>query len=518
MRGTFFIVTTLVLAHVGAFGRTISVDLNGGGDYTDIQSAIDAAADGDTVSVKAGEYSIAGPLNFNRLRTGEGPRPPLKNIVVISEKGPEKTTIRMSDNPTDAARRSVVIFENGETERSRLEGFTITGGSGTGGESVGGGVVCSASSPILVNLRIMGNSALYGGGLYCLESSPTLVDSTIEANFAGRSGEQGGGGAYLAKHSSPRLSRCTIRGNFGRFGAGVLCRENSSPTLTNTTIIGNSSLGGAGLHCTVNSSPILTNCRLTGNSALGVGALFCDEDSSPILTNCTIVGNERGAIECTSLRLTNCIVWANNGLSIRAADPSLPEVTYSCVQGDEVWPGEGNINEDPLIWQSGFWNLNGTPLELFDDFWIDGDDHLRPASPCIDSGTSQDAPGIDLDGNGRPCGDGVDRGAYETGGCPPPPEFRFLRGDGNGDGKLDVADPIANLTFQFVGTFDPPCLDALDFDDSGELDVTDPIANLTHQFLGGPAPAPPGKDACGVDPIDDELSCDSFAACPGDVR
>ena len=95
-----------------------------------------------------------------------------------------------------------------------------------------------------------------------------------------------------------------------------------------------------------------------------------------------------------------------------------------------------------------------------------------------------------------------------------PDSARFLRGDCNADGFLDVTDPVANLSFQFVGTFDPPCHDALDFDDNGELDVTDPIANLTHQFLGGLPPSPPGKDTCGVDPGDDNLSCDSFAACP----
>ena len=89
----------------------------------------------------------------------------------------------------------------------------------------------------------------------------------------------------------------------------------------------------------------------------------------------------------------------------------------------------------------------------------------------------------------------------------------FIRGDCNADGVLDVTDPIANLGFQFLGNFEPSCVDACDFDDSGELDVTDPIANLTHQFVGGPPPAAPGKDACGVDPTDDELSCESFAAC-----
>ena len=52
---------------------TITVDLSGGADFTDIQSAIDAAKDGDSVLVKAGEYVIAEPLDFNRLYDPQDP-------------------------------------------------------------------------------------------------------------------------------------------------------------------------------------------------------------------------------------------------------------------------------------------------------------------------------------------------------------------------------------------------------------------------------------------------------------
>ena len=45
---------------------TLTVDLNDGADYADIQSAIGAAAAGDKVLVKPGEYVIAEPINFNR--------------------------------------------------------------------------------------------------------------------------------------------------------------------------------------------------------------------------------------------------------------------------------------------------------------------------------------------------------------------------------------------------------------------------------------------------------------------
>ncbi|HAK96027.1 MAG TPA: hypothetical protein DCM87_13805, partial [Planctomycetes bacterium] len=73
----------------------------------DIQSAIDAAADGDTVLVMPGEYVITEPINFNRLHDPGNPAsPPVKNITVKSEGGAEVTTIRMAETPTEPDRRS----------------------------------------------------------------------------------------------------------------------------------------------------------------------------------------------------------------------------------------------------------------------------------------------------------------------------------------------------------------------------------------------------------------------------
>ena len=97
---------------------TLTVDLNGGADYTDIQAAIDAAVDGDTVLVKPGEYVIAESISFKG-----------KGITVHGEAGPEATTIRMAELPTDSSRASVVIFENGESNAAVLEGLTLTGGN-----------------------------------------------------------------------------------------------------------------------------------------------------------------------------------------------------------------------------------------------------------------------------------------------------------------------------------------------------------------------------------------------------
>ncbi len=98
------------------------------------------------------------------------------------------------------------------------------------------------------------------------------------------------------------------------------------------------------------------------------------------------------------------------------------------------------------------------------------------------------------------------------------PGKKFRRGDTDGNGALEITDPINNLAFQFLGTFIPPCMDAADYDDNGKIEITDPIGNLSHQFLGTAPPAPPGKDTCGVDPTEDaveggDLGCENEAAC-----
>ena len=77
------------------FARTITVNPEGGGDFPAIQAAIDAAEDGDIVLVAPGVYVITEPIDFNRRRDPEDP-PPLKNLTLRSEAGPDRTAIQMA--------------------------------------------------------------------------------------------------------------------------------------------------------------------------------------------------------------------------------------------------------------------------------------------------------------------------------------------------------------------------------------------------------------------------------------
>jgi hypothetical protein len=83
----------------------------------------------------------------------------------------------------------------------------------------------------------------------------------------------------------------------------------------------------------------------------------------------------------------------------------------------------------------------------------------------------------------------------------------FLRGNSNGDPKVDISDAVFTLSFLFLGGPAPACSDAADANDDGRIDISDAVFTLAHLFVGGPAPPPPGLSQPGPDPTADALAC-----------
>ncbi|MEW6605827.1 MAG: right-handed parallel beta-helix repeat-containing protein [bacterium] len=383
-----------------------AADLYVPGSYTTIQSAINAATNGDTVLVNNGTYIE----NINFLGKG---------ITVQSVHGTTTTIINGN------ASGSVVTFNSGEGTNSVLSGFTIQNGRATYGGGIycsnsssptisncsisgnsasgdGGGIYCnSSSSPTITNCTISGNSASRdGGGIYCNSSSPTITNCSISGNSA--SGGYGGG--IFCDSSSPAITNCSISGNSaGGVGGGIFCVSSSSPAITNCSISGNSAEDGGGIFCW-SSSPAITNCSISGNSAGWGGGIFCEFSSSPTIANCSISGNsasgQGGGIFCSSSSPTvvNSILWGDTPDEIYL-DSSSINITYSDIQSG--YAGEGNIAADP-------------------QFVGGGDYHLQASSPCIDVGSNTAVPAwltTDKDGHPRIVRT-VDMGAYEFQGTP----------------------------------------------------------------------------------------------------
>jgi hypothetical protein len=94
----------------------------------------------------------------------------------------------------------------------------------------------------------------------------------------------------------------------------------------------------------------------------------------------------------------------------------------------------------------------------------------------------------------------------------------FHRGDTNGDGRIDISDPISTFNSLFLGTPAPECHEAADSNDSGILDLSDGLFVLNYLFGQGiqPAPPPPGPppEPCGSEDRDDYYSgCLRYSGC-----
>jgi len=292
------------------------------------------------------------------------------------------------------------------------------------GNAVGGsgaGMYNGNSRPILLNCTFTENFAgISGGGMYNEKSVSTLTNCTFTINSAG---DAGGAGMYNIDSIS-MLADCTFSRNMAEGSGGGMYNNSSKVTLLGSIFTQNSAHGsGGGLYNSDNSETSLTHCILSGNGAKSGGGMENLNNSYSTLLNCTFSANLAEAIGGGGISniqeghttMVNCILWADRPNEIRLVNTrggagGIVEVSYSNVQNS--WPGEGNLNTDPLFAdpdngdfhlksQAGRWNPisgNWTVDEL--------------SSLCIDAGNPDELVGLER----FPNGDRINMGAY--GGTP----------------------------------------------------------------------------------------------------
>ena len=403
-----------------AWTGTSSVCSAPNGPKLTIQAGIDASVNGDTVSVADGTYTGAGNKNLDFVG---------RLITLRSQNGPAACIIDCENDGRG------ISFHNNETADAMLVGFTIRNGHLTGTD-FGGAIRCESSDPTILNCVFVNNHSREGGALYCLNANPTIS----ECEFRGNTGEHGGGMFNIG--ANPTVTNCTFTNNAVEFFGGGMDNNLANPTVTNCAFSGNSARFGAGMY-NRSRSPTLTNCTFSENSAESGGGMYT-RFSNP--------------------EMNNCILWNDRPDESVDVDGALTTVRFSDVQGG--WPGQGNIDADPLFVDPA-----------------NGDYRLSAGSPCIDAADNRAfPPGIltDLAGKWRfvddpatpdtgvPGGAGgpdiVDMGAYEFQACDPCDmncdgdvnalDIEFFidilfngatpcavcTGDTNGDGNIDAAD------------------------------------------------------------------------------
>ena len=399
--------SALMLLTVGVQAQTTwHVALNGSGDFTSIQAAINATNAGDTILVAAGTYHESLVWENKDL--------------TIQGAGAGQSII-------DSGGRCLAT--QNLTTASDIEGFTFQGGQA----DLGAGMYNDKSSPTVANCAFSGNAAAYAGGAMgnAFYSCPTVINCTFDSNQASATvGLYGGGGMWNYYYCNPTVINCTFTHNSATSaGGGGMCNVYSSPSVTNCNFSLNESLDyadGGGMSNWYNSNPSVTNCIFSLNFAFYFGGGLYNNLSSAIVTNCTFSRNlaelTGGGIsnDGDGLIVTNSIFWDNHGPGgVDGIDTEYGSatITYTDLQdlSNTTPDANGNFSADPLFVRNPF--TNGT-----DDY---GDLHLQAGSPCINSGnnTVVAAPPflmdptnsflIDLDGNPRIKWGTVDLGAYE---------------------------------------------------------------------------------------------------------
>jgi hypothetical protein len=430
-----------------------------------IQAAINAAYDTDRVIIAEGVYTGKG----NRDMDFYG-----KMIIVRSKDPGDPNTVAatiIDCNGSASQPHRGFKFRSLEGPNSILTGLTITNGYA----GHGGGILCHWSSPTIEACNITGNTAKHtGGAIDCNACNPNIVACDISANYSGKAG----GAICCCNYGSPTISDCSISGNMAtEFGGAVYC-PNSTPIIENCAVADNKSGQYGGGICGLSpgdSRPQITNCTISGNSAPwcgGAAGLHDGNISNSVIsgnvsngaalyycggsvTNCTIVGNTYRVSHKGQVSFTNCIMWDNRPPFFRC-------LHYCCVMGASG--SDDCIGSDPCFVVPGYWDPNGTYADPSDDFWVEGDYHLKSegwrwntdanqwdwdevTSRCIDAGNPGSPLGdepitLDIDPLKR-CGQNlrINMGAYGgTFEASMPPYDWALLADLTNDGTVDFDD------------------------------------------------------------------------------
>ncbi|MDG2423965.1 MAG: right-handed parallel beta-helix repeat-containing protein, partial [Phycisphaerales bacterium] len=327
---------------------TLTVALDGSGDFTSIQSAIDAASSGDTILVEPGTY------NEHEVNTNG------KSVFIVGSVDSEGMPASVID--AAGSSQNVLLIRNGESPW--YSNFIITNGSAGNG---GAAFIDNASSPRFANCHFLNNTAgNESGALLCIDASLVLSKCLFTGNTAGHQGGAVGlfGTSHLQCYDSHFENNET---GSGSGGGAISCDPGTSVEIENTSFANNiAGRAGGGIAIEANVNALIRDCVFTNNEALDAGGLYA-HNCSPTVDSCQFVGNRClnrgggiGFFDGSGGSIVNCQILDNEvtagypssyGGGIYLADSS-PLITGCLVSGNSDPHAGGGLsasNSDAVL-------------------------------------------------------------------------------------------------------------------------------------------------------------------------
>ena len=311
------------------------------GEQPTIQSGINAAKAGDTVLVDHGTYV-------------ENVKIKKKAIVLTSryavDQDPSHITQTIIDgsSPLFSDSGSCVLLYKGPG--ATVQGFTITGGTGTKWVDISDGLTFRE-----------------GGGILADSTSATIQYNIIAGNKAtDKTGAtSAGGGGIRCGFGGSKIYNNIVAFNEALYGGGVVSFFN--PAEVKNNIIwrnsGGQDFGGGGLWIWQGTGATAANNTIVENRSVGAGGGISLSLGTPSLINNIVRGNTSS----TAPQI------------FKSATATESTVDYSDVQSG--YAGTSNIDQLPVYADSNYL--------------------LTPGSPCVDAG-SPSAPYNDIEDGGNP--------------------------------------------------------------------------------------------------------------------
>ncbi len=275
---------------------TWTVHADGSGDFPNIETAVQNAANGDVIELTSGTFTGSGNTDVSVVD---------KALTLRSQTGnPSDVTIDCQAGASNP-HRALMVYGGGSGE-TVIEGLKIINGYGyQAGINAAGAILISAGSNTIVRNCI------------------------FENNHVGMSWNHAGGAVYVDSHSAAQFEGCVFTGNSAFFGGAVGVNHFSTAAFDNCRFLDNE--GGRGGAIWGNSTR-KTHCLFARNTADEGGAVWGNGYNEEYSANCTYSEN--------SASLGGAIyAYANYGSPVILMDTIIANST----DGAAVWAAPGVV-------------------------------------------------------------------------------------------------------------------------------------------------------------------------------